>query len=53
MIRTRAFPEEETMAYELPVTVLGRTGLTVTRLGIGGAYCETPDGLESTATGDP
>ena len=24
------------MAYEIPQTVLGRTGLTVTRLGIGG-----------------
>ena len=32
------------MAYEIPKTVLGRTGLTVTRLGIGGAYCESADG---------
>jgi aryl-alcohol dehydrogenase-like predicted oxidoreductase len=32
------------MAYEIPRTVLGRTGLTVTRLGIGGAYCESADG---------
>jgi len=32
------------MAYEIPKTVLGRTGLTVTRLGTGGAYCESPDG---------
>ena len=30
--------------YQLPTTVLGRTGLTVTRLGIGGAYCKTPEG---------
>jgi aryl-alcohol dehydrogenase-like predicted oxidoreductase len=35
------------MAYELPKTILGRTGLTVTRLGIGGAYCETPDGYRA------
>ena len=32
------------MAYEIPKTVLGRTGLTVTRLGIGGGYCESVDG---------
>jgi len=32
------------MKYELPTTVLGRTGLRVTRLGIGGAYCESPEG---------
>jgi len=32
------------MAYEIPKTVLGRTGLAVTRPGIGGAYCESPDG---------
>ena len=32
------------MAYEIPKTVLGRTGLTVTRLGIGGAYCESAEG---------
>ena len=32
------------MAYEIPKTVLGRTGLTVTRLGSGGAYCESVDG---------
>lgn len=32
------------MAYQIPKTVLGRTGLTVTRLGIGGAYCESADG---------
>ncbi|MBN1246906.1 MAG: aldo/keto reductase [Anaerolineae bacterium] len=28
----------------LPTTILGRTGLKVTRLGIGGAYCPTPEG---------
>jgi aryl-alcohol dehydrogenase-like predicted oxidoreductase len=33
--------------YDLPTTTLGRTGLTVTRLGIGGAYCETPDGYRA------
>jgi len=32
------------MTYDLPTTVLGRTGLTVTRLGVGGAYCESADG---------
>ena len=32
------------MAYQLPTAELGRTGLVVTRLGIGGAYCETPEG---------
>jgi uncharacterized protein len=32
------------MAYKIPTTVLGRTGLTVTRLGTGGAYCESADG---------
>ena len=32
------------MAYEIPKTILGRTGLTVTRLGTGGAYCKAPDG---------
>ena len=35
------------MKYEIPTTTLGRTGLTVTRLGIGGAYCETPDGYRA------
>jgi hypothetical protein len=33
--------------YNLPTTTLGRTGLTVTRLGIGGAYCKTPDGYRA------
>ncbi|MBD3183815.1 hypothetical protein GF312_16140 [Candidatus Poribacteria bacterium] len=31
------------MRYNLPQIVLGRTGLKVTRLGIGGAYCESAD----------
>lgn len=31
---------------ELPPTILGCTGLEVTRLGIGGAYCETPEGYQ-------
>lgn len=35
------------MAGELPQTLLGRTGLKVTRLGIGGAYCETPEGYRA------
>ncbi len=30
--------------FVLPTTILGRTGLKVTRLGIGGAYCKTPEG---------
>ena len=30
------------MKYDLPTTTLGRTGLVVTRLGIGGAYCQSP-----------
>jgi aryl-alcohol dehydrogenase-like predicted oxidoreductase len=32
---------------ELPTTTLGRTGLEVTRLGIGGAYCKTPEGYRA------
>ena len=32
------------MAYDLPQTVLGRTGLTVKRFGIGGAYCLSVEG---------
>lgn len=32
------------MNYHLPRTTLGRTGLEVTRLGVGGAYCKTVDG---------
>ena len=35
------------MANQIPETVLGRTGLTVTRLGTGGAYCETADGYRA------
>lgn len=35
------------MAGELPQALLGRTGLRVTRLGIGGAYCETPEGYRA------
>jgi aryl-alcohol dehydrogenase-like predicted oxidoreductase len=35
------------MSFELPTITLGRTGLTVTRLGIGGAYCQTPDGYRA------
>lgn len=32
------------MRRELPRTILGRTGLEVTRLGVGGAYCESAEG---------
>ena len=32
------------MIDNIPRTVLGRTGIEVTRLGVGGAYCETADG---------
>ena len=32
------------MADSIPRIVLGRTGLEVTRLGIGGAYCRTVEG---------
>ena len=35
------------MDRPLPTTVLGRTGLTVTRLGIGGAYCPTVAGYRA------
>lgn len=35
------------MACELPTTNLGRTGLVVTRLGIGGAYCPSVDGYRA------
>lgn len=35
------------MAYELPTTTLGRTGLIVTRLGIGGGYCDSADGYRA------
>jgi aryl-alcohol dehydrogenase-like predicted oxidoreductase len=33
--------------FELPTTILGRTGLKVTRLGIGGAYCKTWEGYRN------
>jgi len=36
--------EEGKMDEGIPTTTLGRTGLTVTRLGIGGGYCETAEG---------
>ena len=32
------------MIDNIPRTVLGRTGIEITRLGVGGAYCETADG---------
>ncbi len=32
---------------DLPRITLGRTGLEVTRLGVGGAYCETADGYRA------
>jgi len=35
------------MAYDIPRTTLGRTGLTVTRFGLGGAYCESVDGYRA------
>ena len=35
------------MADQIPQTTLGRTGLVVTRLGTGGAYCETADGYRA------
>jgi aryl-alcohol dehydrogenase-like predicted oxidoreductase len=35
------------MGLDLPTTVLGRTGLVVTRLGIGGAYCDSVDGYRA------
>ena len=35
------------MADQIPHTTLGRTGLVVTRLGTGGAYCETADGYRA------
>lgn len=34
------------MTDDLPRTELGRTGLTVTRFGVGGAYCETVEGYQ-------
>lgn len=35
------------MRYNLPTMALGRTGLTVTRLGIGGAYCKDVEGYRA------
>ncbi len=35
------------MAYNLPRTILGRTGLDVTRLGVGGAYCDSVEGYRA------
>lgn len=35
------------MGLDLPKTVLGRTGLVVTRLGIGGGYCDSADGYRA------
>jgi aryl-alcohol dehydrogenase-like predicted oxidoreductase len=35
------------MAAPLPCTTLGRTGLVVTRFGIGGAYCPSVDGYRT------
>lgn len=34
------------MAYNIPRIILGQTGLEVTRLGIGGAYCESVEGYQ-------
>ena len=35
------------MIYDIPKITLGRTGLKVTRLGIGGGYCESADGYRT------
>ncbi len=35
------------MTYDIPKITLGRTGLKVTRLGIGGGYCESVDGYRT------
>ena len=35
------------MPYALPRATLGRTGLEITRFGIGGCYCETADGYRA------
>lgn len=35
------------MVYQFPKVILGKTGLSVTRLGIGGAYCKTPEGYQA------
>jgi len=35
------------MSHDLPRKVLGRTGLAVTRLGVGGAYCDSVEGYQT------
>ena len=35
------------MPYDFPRVVLGRTGLMVTQLGVGGAYCESVEGYSA------
>ena len=35
------------MDNSIPMAILGRTGLRVTRLGIGGGYCQTPEGYRA------
>ncbi len=35
------------MTYDIPTTMLGRTGLQVTRFGVGGAYCESVEGYRA------
>ena len=35
------------MSYDIPKVVLGRTGLSVTRFGVGGAYCESVEGYRT------
>ena len=35
------------MPYNLPRANLGRTGLEITRFGVGGCYCETADGYRA------
>ena len=35
------------MAFDVPTGILGRTGLQVTRLGVGGAYCESVEGYRA------
>jgi predicted aldo/keto reductase-like oxidoreductase len=41
---SKEYRKGQTMTGDLPQTVLGRTGLRVTRLGIGGAYCPSVEG---------
>jgi len=35
------------MGYDIPRAILGRTGLEVTRFGVGGAYCESAEGYRA------